>query len=222
METIESNIPLKIYQGQFGTFTITNLDRQGVVIYRSALMMAAICFGMATIAVLSQSSQIQSDSSANILNLVTWLYITFSVALGIALATIHIYIAVLHRTLQVFWTVGSLSALIFSLYYHQPIDSIVYQHPSTILGIGFTFAALTGIFFKEAFCFNRFETKILVVLVPFLLLGHLINILPQNVEAILLSIWAGAFLVFAVRKAIQPIPPDIGDKSVFEYLETQT
>lgn len=129
METIESNIPQKIYQGQFGTFTITALDRQGVVIYRSALMIAAICFGMATIAVLSQSSQIGSDSSANILNLVTWLYITFSVALGIALATIHIYMAILHRILQVFWAVGSLSALIFSLYYHLPIDSIVYQHP---------------------------------------------------------------------------------------------
>ena len=222
METIESNIPLKIYKGQFGTFTITNLDRQGVVIYRSALTIAAICFGMATIAILSPSSQIGSDSSANILNLVTWLYITFSVALGIALATIHIYMAILHRTLQVFWAVGSLSALILSLYYHQPIGSIVCQHPSTILGVGFTFAALTGIFFKEAFCFNRFETKILVVLVPLLLLGHLINILPQNIEAILLAIWAGAFLVFAVRKAIQPIPPDIGDKSVFEYLETQT
>ena len=117
METIESNIPQKIYQGQFGTFTITNLDRQGVVIYRSALTIAAICFGMATIAILSPSSQIGSDSSANILNLVTGLYITFSVALGIALATIHIYMAILHRTLQVFWAVGSLSALIFSLYY---------------------------------------------------------------------------------------------------------
>jgi uncharacterized integral membrane protein len=34
-----------------------------------------------------------------------------------------------------------------------------------------------------------------------------------------LGIWAGLFLVFAVRKLVQPIPPDIGDKSVFEYLK---
>ena len=91
----------------------------------------------------------------------------------------------------------------------------------TILGIGFTFAALTGIFFKEAFCFNRFETKILTFLVPVLLLGHLINLIPQTVEASLLAIWAGLFLVFAIRKAIQAIPPDLGDKSVFEYLKNQ-
>jgi uncharacterized integral membrane protein len=37
----------------------------------------------------------------------------------------------------------------------------------------------------------------------------------------LLALWALLFLVFAVRKVIQPIPPDIGDKSVFAYLEQQ-
>ena len=216
MEMIES----EVYQGQFGTFTITDRDRQSVVIYRSALMVAAVSFGMATVAVLSQLTQ-PEDANSNILDLITFLYITFSVGLGIALAMIHIYMAVLHRALQVFWAIGCVSAIGFAVYYQQPIGSIVYQQPSTILGVGFTFAALTGIFFKEAFCFNRFETKILVLLVPVLLLGHLINLLPQTVEAILLTIWAGLFLVFAIRKAIQPIPPDLGDKSVFEYLKAQ-
>jgi uncharacterized integral membrane protein len=41
-----------VYQGQFGTFTITDRDRQGVIIYRSALAIAALCFGAGTIAVL--------------------------------------------------------------------------------------------------------------------------------------------------------------------------
>jgi uncharacterized integral membrane protein len=209
MQAIES----EIYQGQFGTFTVTDQDRQSVVVYRSALMVAAVSFGIGTIAALLQLS--------NVLDLITFLYITFSIGLGIALATIHIYMAVLHRALQVFWAIGSISAICCSIYYQQPIGSIVYQHPITILGIGFTFAALTGIFFKEAFCFNRFETKILTFLVPVLLLGHLTNLLPQNVEASLLAIWAGLFLVFAIRKAIQAIPPDLGDKSVFEYLKNQ-
>jgi uncharacterized integral membrane protein len=35
----------------------------------------------------------------------------------------------------------------------------------------------------------------------------------------MLLVWAGLFLVFAFRKAIQAIPPDIGDKSVFEHLK---
>ncbi|WP_310484303.1 DUF2301 domain-containing membrane protein [Chamaesiphon sp. VAR_48_metabat_403] len=218
MQTIESDITTEIYQGQFGTFTITDRDRQSVIIYRSALMVAAISFAIGTIAVLSQWGNSESNN-ANVLTAITILYIIFSVALGIALATIHIYMAVLHRTLQVFWAIGCMSAIGFSLYYQQPIGSIVYEQPLTILGVGFTFAALTGIFFKEAFCFNRLETKILTFLVPGLLLGHLINILPQSIEAILLASWAILFSIFAIRKAIQAIPPDIGDKSVFEYLK---
>jgi uncharacterized integral membrane protein len=217
MQAIES----EVYQGQFGTFTITDEDRQSVVIYRSALMVSAVSFGIATIAVLSQLSQADGVDSKVLLDLITFLYITFSIGLGIALAMIHIYMVVLHRALQAFWAIGSVSAIIFALYYQQPIGSIVYQQPITILGVGFTFAALTGIFFKEAFCFNRLETKLLTFLVPVLLLGHLANLLPQTIEAVMLAIWAGLFLIFAIRKAIQAIPPDLGDKSVFEYLRAQ-
>jgi len=101
----------------------------------------------------------------------------------------------------------------------DPFVLTVYQHPLTLLGIGFAFIALTGIFFKEAVCFNRLETKFLTPLVPVLLLGHLTGILPLTVERGLLVAWAGLMLIFAVRKVIQPLPPDIGDKSVFEYLK---
>jgi uncharacterized integral membrane protein len=87
--------------------------------------------------------------------------------------------------------------------------------------VGFTFAALTGIYFKEAFCFNRFETKFLTPLVPFLLLGHLFHFVPDYWKAILLAFWALNFTIFALRKLFQPIPDDIGDKSVFDYLKQQ-
>lgn len=220
MQTIESNLAPEIYQGQFGTFTITDRDRQGVVIYRSALAIAAISFVIGTIVAISSFgySIIPTDLA---LHIITVSFVAFSIALGIALATIHIYMVVLHRALQLFLAIGSLSAIVFSLQYQQPIGAIVYDRPLTILGVGFSFAALTGIFFKEAFCFNRFETKILTFIVPGLLLGHLIGILPQAVEAILLTSWAGLFLIFAIRKLIQNIPDDIGDKSVFEYLAQQ-
>ena len=211
-------IESEVYQGQFGEFTITDRDRQGVVIYRTALMIAAISFFLGTILVLLPENLIDRTNS---LNLITGLYIIASVALGIALATIHIYLEILHRALQIFWAIGSISAIVISWQNNQPLVSVVYQQPLTLLGIGFTFVALTGIFFKEAFCFNRFETKILTLLVPLLLLGHLINAIPQTIETLMLIAWAGLFLIFATRKAIQPIPPDIGDKSVFEYLETQ-
>lgn len=209
----------EIYQGQFGTFTIDDRDRQGVIVYRAALMVAALSFGAGTVAVLSHLDPVSGHS--NVLDLVTWLYVLFTIALGITLATIHIYLAILHRTLQLFWAIGSVSAIGLVLQQQLPIAEIVYRQPLTLLGVGFTFAALTGIYFKEAVCFNRLETKLLTLIVPSLLLGHLLHILPPSVEAILLAAWAGLFAIFALRKAIQNIPPDIGDKSVFAYLKSQ-
>jgi uncharacterized integral membrane protein len=137
----------------------------------------------------------------------------------VSLLTIHIYMAALHRALQVFLLVGSLAALAVGHFYPEPFAVTVYQHPATILGVGFTFAALTGIFFKEAFCFNRLETKLLTPVVPLLLLGHWLGFLPLTTEKGLLAAWAILFMIFALRKAFQQIPPDIGDKSVFEYLK---
>jgi len=204
----------EIYQGQFGEFTITESDRQSVIIYRAGLTIAALCFAIGSTLVLfyPEPAAIQA---------LTPLYTCFSLALGISLLTIHIYMAFLHRILQLFWIIGSISALIFGHGDSQAFAITIYNQPLTILGIGFTFAALTGIYFKEGFCFHRLETKILTPLVPLLLLGHLTGILSTQAEQILLAIWAIFFLVFAMRKVIQPIPPDIGDKSVFDYLKNQ-
>ncbi|MEB3215653.1 MAG: DUF2301 domain-containing membrane protein [Nostocales cyanobacterium 94392] len=213
MTTQTASIP-EIYQGQFGEFTITKDDRIGVIIYRTGLIIAALCFAIGTALVLF-------NDNPN-LQLVTPLYIGFSFALGVSLFTIHIYMVELHRLLQIFWAIGSISAIVFAFSNSQTLAETVYNYPLTILGIGFTFAALTGIYFKEAFCFNRLETKLLTPIVPLLLLGHMTKVLPAEIEQVLLAVWAVFFLVFAIRKAIQQIPPDIGDKSVFEYLKSQT
>ncbi|MEM9923600.1 MAG: DUF2301 domain-containing membrane protein [Cyanobacteria bacterium P01_D01_bin.50] len=203
----------EIYQGQFGEFTITKDDRSGVIIYRTGLAIAALSFGVGTALVLF-------NDNPN-LQLLTPLYAAFSVALGVSLLSIHIYMVELHRALQAFWAIGSISALIFAFSNSETLAQTIYNYPLSILGIGFTFAALTGIYFKEAFCFNRLETKLLTPIVPLLLLGHMTNILTVEVEKVLLAVWAVFFIVFAIRKAIQAIPPDIGDKSVFEYLKSQ-
>ncbi|MDD1415685.1 DUF2301 domain-containing membrane protein [Dolichospermum sp. ST_con] len=210
-QTISSS---EVYQGQFGEFTITPSDRQSVIIYRTGLMIAALCFAIGSGLVLfyPQTTTIQA---------ITPLYTCFSLALGVSLLTIHIYMASLHQILQLFWIIGSISAFIFGHGDSQAFAITIYNQPLTILGIGFTFAALTGIFFKEGFCFHRLETKILTPLVPLLLLGHLTGILSTQAEQVLLGLWAILFLVFAIRKVIQTIPPDIGDKSVFDYLKNQ-
>jgi uncharacterized integral membrane protein len=62
---------------------------------------------------------------------------------------------------------------------------------------------------------------LLTPLVPALLLGHLTQTLPLQVEQIGIGIWSILFVIFAARKFTQVPADDIGDKSVFEYLKTQ-
>jgi uncharacterized integral membrane protein len=204
---------LEVYEGQFGQFTITTSDRTGVIIYRTGLLVAALSLAIATWLILLEGT------TSTVLTQLTGLYTIFCVALGVSLCTIHIYLAVLHRLLQLFWAIGTITAIVLALQNPEPLALVVYNHPISLLGIGFSFAALTGIYFKEAFCFNRLETKFLTPLVPMLLLGHLAGVLPLAWEQVLLGVWAVLFVVFALRKVVQAIPPDIGDKSVFSYLK---
>lgn len=203
----------EVYEGQFGSFTVEASDRQEVILYRAGLAVAAVSFAIAVLCIFFAPDV--APWVATVCYGLMWL------ALGLSFFKIHIYLRALHRALQVFWAIGGLASVAIALRYPSPLALTAYQQPLTILGIGFTFAALTGIFVKEAFCFNRLETKFLVILVPGLLLGHMLGLLSADTEQGMLAIWAGLFAIFALRKAIQPIPPDIGDKSVFEYLEKQ-
>lgn len=201
------------YQGQFGEFTINKRDRLEVIIYRGGLVVAAASFAIASNLFFSQGQAA--------LPAITPLFAMFSVGLGVSLYFIHIYMKALHRVLQGFWLIGTIATIAIAISSNEPLALYIYNHPLTLFGTGFTFAALTGIFFKEAFCFNRMETKILTPIVPLLLLGHMTGIIPVEMEQALLGIWTIGFSVFAIRKMIQEIDPDIGDKSVFDYLKQQ-
>ena len=205
----------KVYQGQFGEFTINEDDRKEVIIYRTGLIVAALALAIAGNLILWQATNLL------VLKAVTLLFFVFALGLAVSLLTIHIYLVPLHRTLQGFWLIGFVSALILAWQNNQPLALFVYNHPLNILGIGFIFAALTGIYFKEAFCFNRLEAKVLTVLVPFVLVGHIFGLLSAPIEKIFLSNWIILFIIFAFRKIRQPIAADIGDKSVFTYLKQQ-
>ncbi|NER00604.1 MAG: DUF2301 domain-containing membrane protein [Cyanothece sp. SIO2G6] len=208
-----SAVPV-VYQGQFGDFTITPGDRREVVIYRSGLGLAALCLAVGA-AILAWF-----DLSPTTLLGLTGLYTLFSLGLGVSLWTIHIYLIPLHRTLQLFWGIGTLCSLVL-LSRPEPLMITIYQTPQVVLGIGFMFAALTGIFIKEAFCFNRLEAKGLTVLTPLVLLGHLTQLVPDSGIVYAIDLAAVLMVIFVLRKAFQPIPQDIGDKSVFAYLKQQ-
>lgn len=202
------------YKGQFGEFTITKKDRLEVIIYRGGLVLAAASFAIACNLFFAQGTAA--------LSAITPLFALFSLGLGISLFYIHIYMKALHRTLQAFWLIGTVASVAIALKSNEPLALYIYNNPLTLFGTGFSFAALTGIFFKEAFCFNRLETKVLTPIVPLLLLGHMIDIIPVELEQTLLGIWSLGFSIFAIRKMVQAIDPDIGDKSVFEYLKQQS
>ena len=201
------------YQGQFGEYTITKRDRLEVIIYRAGLVTAAASFAIASNLFFAQGQAA--------LGAITPLFGLFAFGLGVSLYFIHIYMKPLHRTLQAFWLIGTLATVAIAFQSNEPVALYIYNHPLTLFGTGFIFAALTGIFFKEAFCFNRLETKLLTPIVPLLLLGHMAGILPIEVEQALLGAWSIGFSIFAIRKMTQEIDPDIGDKSVFAYLANQ-
>lgn len=201
------------YQGQFGEYIITQDDRQEVLIYRGGLVIAAVSFAIASNLFFAQGTAA--------LPAITPLFAVFSLGLGVSLYFIHIYLKALHRTLQVFWLIGTVATAAIAMSTNEPVALYIYDHPLTLLGTGFSFAALTGIYFKEAFCFNRLETKILTPIVPILLLGHMTGILPIEMEQAFLGAWSIGFSIFAIRKMTQAIDPDIGDKSVFVYLKEQ-
>jgi uncharacterized integral membrane protein len=202
-----------VYQGQFGSFTVTKNERVGVILYRVGLVVMAICLSASTTLVLKlpQSSDFW----------LTCLYYLFILALGLSLFQIHIYLAPLHRALKLSWLIGTISSMVLSFRSSFSLVRYVYENPLSLLAVGFVFVALTGIYFKEAFCFNRLESKILTPLVPFLLLGHLAGIFSSTTEKLLLVIWSALFIVFVIRKTSAPLDPDLGDLSVFAYLHQQ-
>ena len=207
------NKPPQTYQGQFGEYTIDKSDRLEVIIYRAGLVVAAGSFALAC-----NLFFVKGEAA---MPAITALFALFTLGLGVSLYFIHIYMKALHRVLQGFWLIGTIATIAIAVRANEPLALYIYNHPLTLLGTGFIFAALTGIFFKEAFCFNRTETKILTPVVPLLLLGHMTGILPVEIEQALLGIWSIGFSVFAIRKMTQEIDPDIGDKSVFAYLKTE-
>lgn len=206
----------QIYQGQFGNFTITEDDRKEVIIYRLGLGLAGLSFALGVLLFFIMGLTPLNEK------VLTILFTIFILSLGVSLQTIHIYLKPLHNTLKVFWLIGTISTIIFFIESKGYLVTYIQNQSLSLLGIGFIFASLTGIFIKEAFCFNRIESKFLTFIIPSLLLGYIIGILPLKLEQILLTLWAMLFLVFIMAKSIQEISPDIGDKSVFEYLKNSS
>jgi uncharacterized integral membrane protein len=143
-------------------------------------------------------------------------------ALGMSLVQIHIYVTPLKRMLQLFWLAGVLGGSYLLFTSETPsLPTYVAENQGAIWFIGPSFAALTGMTFKEGVCYGKGEAFALTILIPALLLGHLSglgNLGNGAVDHTLAVVVAGLLLLFAGRKYTQPVKDDIGDGSVFNFM----
>lgn len=199
------------FEGMYGTYTITEHDRREVQRYRIALLVSGLSFS----AGLLQWWQIGSEWA--------WLWmLPLAAGLGSALQWIHIYLRPLHRALQLFWLLGCLGwGVLLVLSGPSQALATLQGQPLWILAIGPLFAALAGIGFKEFFCFRRPEAIGLTLLLPIALLGRLSGLLDPGFCLGLLTSAALLLVVLALRKFGIPAAADVGDKSVFAYLDQQ-
>ena len=199
------------FEGVYGVYTITEKDRREVHRYRIALLLS----GVALSAGLLQWWQFGCEW--------VWIWVLpLAAALGFALRWIHIYLRRLHQALQLFWLLGCLGwSVLLSLNGPNAALPTLQREPLWILAIGPLFAAMAGIGFKEFFCFRRPEAIGLTLLLPVALLGRLSHLVSADVSLALLTTAALLLVILAIRKFGMDPAADIGDKSVFAYLEAQ-
>ena len=207
----ESKLEEPVYEGLYGLYKITEDDQITVQRYRQSLLICGIAFsaGLGHWLIIGPALAW------------SWL-IPIAISLGLALKWIHIYIRVLHMTLQLLWFLGCSGLVILIIKFgSNNVLPILTSNPIWLLAIGPLFAALTGLGFKEFFCFRRIEAIGLAILVPTALLGHLFKFIDGSLVMTLLALASLSLLVLSIRKfGIDPAA-DIGDKSVFEYLNNQ-
>ena len=199
------------FDGAYGSYTITAADRDEVRRYRIALLVAGLAMSLG----LLHWWQIGGSWA--------WIWVVpLAAALGLALQWIHIYLRPLHRALQLFWLLGCLGwAGLLLIAGPAETLSTLRDQPLWILAIGPLFAALAGIGFKEFFCFQRPEAIGLTLLLPAALLGHLLGLINAPVCLALLESAALLLVLLALRKFGMEAAADVGDKSVFAYLDGQ-
>ncbi len=197
------------FDGVYGRYRITLSDQAEVKRYRISVLICGISFSAGLLHWLTIGPSF------------TWLWLlVMTISLGLALQWIHIYLRLLHNALKLFWALGVLGIIIIMLNVGTEfILPSIAKEPKWTLLIGPLFASLSGLGFKEFFCFQRPEAIGLTLLIPIALLGHLSGILSGEIVLLLIGISSILLIILAIRKFGMDTASDIGDKSVFNYLE---
>ena len=200
-----------VIKGVYGDFIVNSNDKKEVLLYRLSILFCGLFFSIGIANWFYHGSH------------QTWIYLLgLSISIGLSLKWIHIYLRPLHQTLVIFWLLGSLGILILSYIYG--LTNIIFglrENPKLILLIGPLFASLTGIGFKEFFCFRRIEAIGITIFIPIALVGYLTELANERFTFAMLVISSLQLLTMGIRKFNLPAEADIGDKSVFDFLENQ-
>lgn len=121
-----------------------------VLLYRSGLVTAASSFVAASSSAFLPEGNAAGDAIRQSIDL---FYAAGAAGLGLSLVLIHIYVTPIKRFLQALWALGVLGSVGTYLAAAQPMDEglvqYVLEHPAALWFVGPTFAALTGLVFKE-------------------------------------------------------------------------
>ena len=198
-------------KGVYGDFIVNSNDKKEVLFYRLSILFCGLFFSIGIAQwFINGSNQ-------------TWIWLLgMSISMGLSLKWIHIYLRPLHQTLTILWVLGCIGFVILS--YHFGLTNIIYglrENPKSILLIGPLFASLTGIGFKEFFCFRRIEAIGITIFIPIALIGYLTELTNERFTFAMLVVSSLLLLLMGIRKFNLPAEADIGDKSVFDFLESQ-
>ena len=124
--------------------------------------------------------------------------------------------------LQLFWltgVVGGSYLLLSSVPEAVSLPAYVAEHREAVWLVGPSFAALTGLTFKEGVCYGKGEAFALTLAIPAWLLLHLCGLGGEQfeVDRVFAAVVAVLLVIFAGRKYTQPLKDDIGDGSVFKF-----
>ena len=203
--------PSNPIKGVYGDFIVTSKDKKEVLYYRLSILSCALFLSTGFIQWFTNGSN------------QVWIYFAgLAISLGLSLKWIHIYLRPLHQVLIIFWAIGLVGFGIVS--YNFGATNVIYalkENPRLIFFIGPLFASLTGVGFKEFFCFRRIEAIGITILKPISIIGYLTGLTNETITFALLAFSSILLLILGIRKFDLPAEADIGDKSVFNILESQ-
>lgn len=191
---------------------LTREDRISVVLYRigialSTLLIAAAAFMTVAGPVVPGLLPVNRLAAA--------LLILLSIAVGLSVFFIHLYVSKFHRLLKKLYYTALLALLVLFVVSRGDVFSVLISRaygPLLLLPLAGCLGFITA---KEAFCFRLTEGYLLALILPAYLLTISLGVLTARSASFGLAAIAALLVLFCLRKVFMPLHYDIGDKSAY-------